>query len=190
MANVNAPQGLKPVRTLTGGCIVQNEYSVATDYTTAIYHGDVVEMTGTGKNVGKSAAANADNVGVFMGCSYVSATGKPTWSPYWPGVSDGKTDIKAFVVDDPNVIWEVQADGCAESEVGLVCDWNVGTGSASTGKSGAYAVLSGTVATTGGSLKVLGLVNRADNAYGAYAKIEVLLAEHVLNQTISGLGGV
>ena len=108
MANVNAPRGLVPVRKLGGGSITQNAYSIATDYTTAIYTGDVVEMTGTGKNVTKSASGNTDNVGVFIGCSYIDANGKPVWSKYWPGVSDGKTNIVAQVIDDPDVIWEVR----------------------------------------------------------------------------------
>jgi hypothetical protein len=36
----------------------------------------------------------------------------------------------------------------------------------------------------------MGLVDRPDNEYGSYAKIEVLLIEHVLNSTVSGVGGI
>jgi hypothetical protein len=190
MANVDAKFGLRPVRTLGSENVNQNVFSIATDYATAIYTGDVVEMTGTGKNVTKAAATNVDNIGVFVGCSYTDANGKPTFSPYWPGVSDGKANIKAFVVSDPETIFEVQADGCVEGEIGVLVDWNVGTGSALTGLSGLYAVVSGTSATTGGSLRVLGLVDRPDNAYGAYAKIEVMFAEHVLGRVVSGVGGI
>lgn len=190
MANVNAPRGLVPVRKLGGGSITQNAYSIATDYTTAIYTGDVVEMTGTGKNVTKSASGNTDNVGVFIGCSYIDANGKPVWSKYWPGVSDGKTNIVAQVIDDPDVIWEVQADGCVAAEIGVVADWNVGTGNTKSGQSGLYAVVSGTSATTGGGLKIMGLVNRPDNAYGSYAKVEALLIEHVNRAVVAGVGGI
>jgi hypothetical protein len=190
MANTSAPRGLVPLRTLSGGTIVTNPYSIAADYTTAIYRGDVVELTGTGKNIAKSAAANVDNVGVFAGCYYTDATGKPVFSKYWPGVSDSKTNIVALVWDDPNIVWEVQADGCVAGEVGVVCDWNVGAGNTASGLSGLYAVVSGTSATSGGSLKVMGLVDRPDNAYGSYAKIEALLIEHVNNSTVSGVGGI
>lgn len=189
MANANAPKGLKPVRSLSGGTIVLNPYTIDPTYATAIFSGDVVEMTGTGKNIAKAEAGNADNVGVFMGCSYITAHGEPVWSPCWPGVSDGKTRIEALVCDDPNVIYEVQADGCAEADVGITADWDVGTGSLVTGQSGAYAVVSGLVTTTGGSLKVMGLVNRPENSYGDYAKIEVLLIKHVNNAVVSGVGG-
>lgn len=190
MANTNGPFGLRPVRKVSGGNISQGVYSIATDYATAIYDGDVVELTGTGRNVSKSAAANADNIGVFKGCSYKDSTGSIVFSHYWPGVSDSKSDIKAYVVDDPDVVFECQADACAESEVGLLCDWNVGTGSAATGISGLYAVVSGTTATTGGALRVMRLVERPENAYGAYAKVEVCFAEHVLSRVVSGVGGI
>jgi len=190
MANVNAPRGLVPLRKLGSGTIPQTTYSIDAAYATPIYRGDVVSPTGTGKNIARSAAGTTANCGVFMGCQYTDATGKPTWSKYWPGVADGKKDIIAYVVDDPDVVFEVQADGCVAAEVGLMCDWNVGTGNAMSGLSGAYAVLSGTVAVSGGSLKVLGLVDRPDNEYGAFAKIEALLIEHVNRGVVAGVGGV
>jgi hypothetical protein len=174
---------------LGGGAITQNEYSIATAYTTAIYVGDVVEMTGTGRNVAKAAAANADNIGVFRGCSYVDANGNWTFAHYWPGVSDGKTNIVAYVIDDPDVVFECQASTIAEADIGNVADWHVGTGSANTGISGLYWDES-TKATADASLRAMRLVNRPDNAYGAYAKIEVMFAEHVLKGVVAGVGGV
>jgi hypothetical protein len=190
MANANAPFGLRPARKVNGGNVSQSVYSVATNYATAIYDGDPVQMSGTGRNVILAEATNADNIGVFKGCSYKDSTGSMQFSHHWPGVSDGKTDIKAFVIDDPDVVYEIQADGCVEAEIGVVCDWNAGTGSTTSGLSGAYAVVSGTSATTGGSLRVMRLVDRPDNAYGAYAKIEVMFAEHVLGRVVSGVGGI
>ena len=58
MANQNAPFGLRPIRTLGGTNVNTSAYSIATDYTTAIYTGDVVERSGTGRNVTKAAATN------------------------------------------------------------------------------------------------------------------------------------
>ena len=190
MANVNGPFGLRPVRKLGGGEITQNEYSILTTYATAIYTGDVVKMSGTGRNIEQSAAAEVDNVGVFRGCSYVDANGSWTFSPYWPGVSDGKTTIVAYVIDDHDVVFECQADTLAEGVIGNLGDWNVGSGSASTGISGLYWQDSTKQTDTGGSLRAMRLVNRPDNDYGAYAKIEVMLIEHVLKGVVGGVGGV
>jgi hypothetical protein len=75
MANANGPRGLKAVRKLGGGNISLTEYTIAKDYGTAIYTGDVVEMTGTGRNIAKAAAQNEDNIGVFAGCRYIAADG-------------------------------------------------------------------------------------------------------------------
>lgn len=190
MANINAPFGFRPVRKLGGGEITTNIYSIATNYATAIYDGDPVEMSGTGRNVEIAEADNSDNIGVFKGCTYKTATGEIVYSHYWPGVSDGKTEIKAYVIDDPDVIFEIQADSCAESEIGVLGDWNLGSGSTLTGLSGAYATVSGVTATTGEPLRVMRLVDRPDNAYGAYAKIEVMFAEHALARVVSAVGGI
>jgi hypothetical protein len=191
MANVNGPFGLRPVRKLGGGEITQNEYSIATAYATAIYTGDVVEMSGTGRDITQAAATNVDNIGVFRGCSYVDANGRWTFSPYWPGVSDGKTTIVAYVIDDPDVVFECQATTIAEADIGNVAQILVGSGSANTGIS-ALQWDGGNKAANGAgkSLRAMRLVNRPDNAYGAYAKIEVMFAEHALMGVISAVGGI
>jgi hypothetical protein len=189
MANTNAPFGMRPIRHLSGGQIRTSEYSIASEYSTSIYTGDVVELTGTGRNVSKAAAANMDNIGVFAGCRYVNSKGEQVFSQYWPA-STAATDIVAFVYDDPDLVFEVQADGAVADEMQLLANWNVGTGSTTTGQSGLYAVVSGTSSTTGKSLRVMGLIDRPGNAYGSYAKIEVMFATHVLGRVVSGVGGV
>lgn len=188
MANTNAPLGLRPIRHMTGGSIRANEYSIASAYASNIFYGHPVEMTGTGKNIQIAAAANADNIGVFAGCRYVDSSGDQQFSRYWPA-STTATEIVALVYDDPDIVFETQCDTLAEADIGNQMDWNAGTGSTSTGNSGAYADES-TKATTGKSLRILGLVPRPDNAYGAYAKAEVVFAEHALKGVVAGVGGV
>ena len=189
MANSNASRGLRPVRHVGGGKIrLSDHYSIASAYGTAIYQGDPVQMTGTAKNIELSAATNVDNIGVFWGVSYVDASGNQVFSKYWPA-STTATDIKAYVYDDPNIEFEVQADTATSGVVGRLIDWAAGTGSATTGQSGAYAN-STTTATTGAALRIMGLVERPDNAYGQYAKIRVMFAEHVLGRVIAGVGGI
>ena len=191
MPNVNAARGLVPLRTLSGGEIVTNPYTILTSYATAISTGDPVMLTGTGKNIAIAPGGTVNSIGVFAGCRYTDSTGKPVWSKRWPGVSDGKTDIMAFVWDDPNIVWEIQADGVVEAEVGLLADWAiVAGGNPLSGLSKSYAVVSGTTATSGCSLRVEGLVSNPKNEYGPYAKIEVVMVEHARNGTIAGAGGV
>jgi len=188
MANVNGPFGLRPARHSTGGVIRASEYSIASAYATSIFTGDVVEMTGTGTNIAKAAAENVDNIGVFAGCRYVDSQGKQQFSQYWPA-STTASDIVAFVYDDPNIVFEAQCDTLAAADIGALADWNVGTGSTTTGQSGLYVVASST-GTTGKALRLLQAKPSPDNAYGAYAKVEVVFAEHVMKGVVSGVGGI
>lgn len=188
MANTDAATGLRPVRHLTGGSIRPSEYSIASAYASNIFTGDVVESTGTGTNIQVAAGGNADNLGVFAGCRYVNSSGEQVFSPYWPA-STTATDIVAYVYDDPNIVFEGQADTIAEADVGLLTDWDDGAGSTTTGLSGReLAVSSG--ATTNQALRILRLVPRPDNAYGTYAKVEVVFIEHVMKGVVAGVGGI
>ena len=188
MANTNAPFGLRPVRLFNGGDIRSTEYSIASAYGTKIYLGDVVEMTGTGTNIQLAAGGNADNLGVFAGCSYINEQGRPTWSHYWPA-SSSFTQVKAYVWDDPNIIFEVQVTTLAAADIGQLADMDDETGSTLTGLSG-RSLSATSLASTDKSFRVLRLSPSPDNAYGAYAKAEVMFQEHVLKGVVAGVGGV
>lgn len=187
MANVNGPVGLVPSRVLGGGCITSNPYSIASAYGTAIHVGDPVEMTGTSNNIGRAAAGTVNAIGVFAGCKFIDAEGRPQFKPYWPA-NQVATEIEALVWDDPNIIFRAQADTLAADDVGALADWVVGTGNVKTGNSGSYVEGSST-ATTGKSLRILRLLPEVGNEYGAYAKCEVMFAEHALKGVVSGVGG-
>lgn len=189
MANTNAPFGLKPIKVLGGGSPKPSGgYSIASGYAANIFRGMPVEMTGTGTNIQQAAAANVDNIGVFYGCAYTDARGHRVFSEMWP-TGTVATDIEAYVYDDPNIIYEAECDTLAEADVGLLADWDGVTGSTTTRRSTA-SVKASTGATTGQSLRILRLVPRVGNAYGAYAKAEVKFAEHVFGTGAAGAGGV
>jgi hypothetical protein len=112
MANVSEKFGLRPYRKLDGTPLVgaQNRYTIASGYGTAIYQGDLVEPLGTG-NIQKHGANTSDAVvGVFNGCFYTDpTTQKPTFSNHYPG-GIAASDITAFVVDDPDAVFLIDAD--------------------------------------------------------------------------------
>ena len=112
MANVSEKFGLRPYRKLDGTPLVgaQNRYTIASNYGTAIFQGDLVEPLTTG-NIQKHGAGTSDAVvGVFNGCFYTDpTTQKPTFSNFYPG-SIVASDITAFVVDDPDAVFLVDAD--------------------------------------------------------------------------------
>ena len=112
MANVSEKFGLRPYRKLDGTPLVgaQNRYTIANNYGTAIYQGDLVQPTTAG-NIERHTANTSDAVvGVFNGCFYTDpTTQKPTFSNYYPG-SVAADDITAFVVDDPDAVFLIDAD--------------------------------------------------------------------------------
>ena len=113
MANVTEKFGLRPSRQLNGSPFInaQNRYRVASNNSTSIYQGDVVIPFDSG-NVGRAIAnTSTPVVGVFNGCFYTDpTTQKPTWKNYLPG-STVASDIIAFVIDGPDTVFEINADG-------------------------------------------------------------------------------
>ena len=112
MANKDAAFGLKPARMMGGapysGC--QSRYRIASNQSGAIFQGDLVKQL-TGGTVSRAAASSTvPVVGVFNGVQYTDPTTKEqVFSNHYPG-SIVASDIIAFIIDDPNVVFEIQAD--------------------------------------------------------------------------------
>ena len=112
MVNKDAAFGLRPVKMIggapwTGG---QSRYRIAANYGTSIFQGDMV-MQVTGGTVEIHAdGGTVPIVGVFNGCQYTDpTTGEQVFSNYYPA-STNASDIIAFIIDDPMVVFEVQAN--------------------------------------------------------------------------------
>lgn len=184
MANVDAPKGLRPVRHLNGSPFngAANRYYVPASDGTAIFVGDPVKSGGSADADGVASVAQAaagDNIrGVVIGVEPVTDE-----STFYRVAS---TERYVFVVDDPDVIFEVQEDGVggalAAADIGLNADIVVGTGSTVTGSS-AVELDSSDKKTGTAQLRILGLAQRADNEIGTNAKVEVLINEHELKST-------
>ena len=108
MANQDAPFGLRPVKSSTSSQR-QNRYRIASGYNTNIFQGDLVTVATSGTVVRVAAGDNALCLGVFNGCQYVDPNGNIIFSNHWPANATG-TDIFANVIDDPSVLFEIQAD--------------------------------------------------------------------------------
>lgn len=128
---VNAPFGLRPISSISGGAWTEktNEYYIYTNaagtttYGTSIFTGDPVTWNPTLANAGTiSVYLPARTVatpgtysalpilGVFMGCEYFDTNNILHKSPFWPAgtlVYPGSI-IKAFVIDDPDVVYDIQ----------------------------------------------------------------------------------
>ena len=111
MANQDAAFGMKPVRMIGGAPYNggQSRYRIAANYGTSIFQGDMVAaVTGGGVEV-HADGGTVPIVGVFNGCMYTDPTsGEQIFSNYYPA-STNAADIIAFVIDDPMVVFEIQA---------------------------------------------------------------------------------
>jgi hypothetical protein len=128
---------------------------------------------------------------VFWGCSYTDASGAQHFSNYWPGTASC-TNIKAIVYDDPHLIFAIQSDatGAAEADRNNGADLEYVAGDTKTGISKVNLDVSAGLGTTGKTFRILRLVNDSENEWGAYSTVEVIFNEHVMNNTVSAVGGI
>ena len=193
MANKDASFGMRPVKMMggspwTGGT---SRYRIAANYGTAIYTGDMV-MQVTGGTVEIHAdGGTVPIVGVFMGCQYTDPTsGEQVFSAYYPA-STNASDIIAFIVDDPNVVFEIQADDTFPI-ADLFGNFDiVYTNSSSTqsGLSGAELDVTTGATTAGFPLKAIDISEDPDNSDIASANTNVLVViqNHICGQKGAGL---
>lgn len=119
MSSTAAPFGLRPIGRLDNGSLeVFRQYPIASGYAANVAMGDIVQLVDGGttttiqKQSGTGDATTAlDMVGVFVGCSYTDPnTNQVVYSQLWP-TGTVASDAMAYVVDDPSVLFAIQADG-------------------------------------------------------------------------------
>ena len=190
MANKDAAFGMKPVRMVGGSPYSggQSRYRIAADYGTAIFQGDMV-MQVTGGTVEVHAdGGTVPIVGVFNGCQYTDPTTKEQiFSNFYPA-STNASDIIAFIIDDPMVVYEVQADA-AFPIADLFGNFDIvytSSGSTVTGISGAELEVSTGATTAGLPIKAIDISGDPENSDVATANTNVLV---VIQNSIFGQKG-
>jgi hypothetical protein len=169
MANLDAPFGLRPVGKL--GSNINNEgtskYQIVSGETDVVMKGDLVKLEASGY-ITKSGNGDAvAAIGVFNGCFYQDpTTQKPTWSNYYPGsITVTQGTIDAYVYDDPNTLYEIQANGIvAQDKVGRNADIVYAVGNTINGQS--KTELNSTVAGAGvaAQLRIVRICEDPDNS--------------------------
>jgi len=183
MANVNKPFGLRPIGNLSAtGAQKQYGYQIADNQSGAIYQGDLVVVY-DGYIIKYDETTHAAPTGVFNGCQYNDPTraNKPTWKNYYPGSVDITTgQIDCEVLDDPNQLFLIQADGAVtQANIGKNADPTASTtGSTTTGISAGTLKSSSIAKTAALTFKIVGISNSPDNAIGTYTVVVVKLNQH------------
>ncbi len=207
MANLNGSFGLRPIAKMgqgsnSTGLSNYTQYEIANGNTDKIYHGQPVIPLAAGyiDHTADAAGGTVGLLGAFMGCEYVaSATGKPTWSNYWPGSgADSNHPIKAYVADDPMQLFVIATDASwtskATARAAVFANANFSTcvtGTDATGLSLGRLAIS-TIATTNSlNLRVMGWLEDAGNEDFAAAGIGavVRLNNHFNSPNGSAAGG-
>jgi hypothetical protein len=176
MPNLDTPRGFKPTRMVTGQPYsgAMTPYKIASGYATAIYSGDMVKLVTAGTI--EKAAVTEQIRGVAHGFKWVQADGVVRISPYWPAgtVTLGAQPAEAYIVDDPEVVFEASFTGAATvptiALIGSTFDAVDAGGSAASGLSG-QGIGIGTTAATAKPWRFFEFVERPDNDQAAaYAR--------------------
>ena len=186
MATTASPYGFKPVNLIGGTPYAGStrQIKIASGYASNLYNGQIVRIATDGTiqlmvNLGSAADVFlAGTVGVFVGCTYTDPTLKYKLnSQYWP-TGTVASDAMAYVVDDPNAVFQVQSAGSlAQADLGANVPLNAvqstTTGSTTTGNSNT-SVSATAAATTLISLRIVDFVNGPFSTVGdAYTDVLV-----------------
>ena len=184
MATTAAPYGLKPVKRADGmayaGATSQYLIDPAGEATN-LFYGQVVHIGADGY-IALSTATGADgttnalptgtaltgSLGVFVGCEYVNDQGQPTFAQYYPSGTSNGGAIRAYVVDDPNVLFQVQADGpMDQSDIGantfFAAAQSTSTGNTATGNS--TSAVDATTKTTTAAFRIVAAASPIGDAF-------------------------
>jgi len=191
MANSNGAFGLRPYGILGSApnSTGLTEYRIASTNTNKIYKGMAVIPTADGviDDLQAAAGGTVSILGVFNGCEYVSSTtGETVFSNYWPGAgADSNFPVKAFVYDNPNQLFtiatsNVVAAANTEAEVRAAVFANIqfangNSGDDTTGLSSASADLNTIAATAAHALRIVGVMDQAENSDFTVAGIPLIV---------------
>jgi len=165
MANVDRPNGFRPVGHLSGGAFtgrVRKYYSINDN----LFLGDLVEKEATGTASGSGGYAGVDRMDtgtgdILVGCVVGWEINPDSLNAMHHAAS---ATLAVYINDDPMTIYEGQCDGTlAVTDIGLNADVTLGAGSTTTGASGMEIAASGAATTIATPLKIMGLVEREDN---------------------------
>lgn len=197
MSSTSAPFGFRPSYH-NSGQMRPKAYTIASTYAANIFSGDPVKLTdngviqlGTSDGTRSGTTDGITLLGIFAGCQYLDASGKPTISPFWPSGTTG-TEIVAWVYDDPETLYDVQYNNpspgtTVQTAVGEECDWTVASpgGSTQTGLSNTYLTA---IQATSGQFQITGFAyNINDSLTDAYVQVTVRLNEAAYKAAVNSI---
>lgn len=195
MANVNAPFGLRPVRTMSGSPFNSQgrRVYIAQTNTDILAIGDAVVSSGTGDANGVPGIAKYTGTGTLRGVIVgIETNPADQYAIFLPA-----TKVRAYyayIVEDPNIIYEIQDDGSATltaADIGLNADMTITAPSGIQNQSASTLKASTAAVTSTLALRILGLapstVTSSGNAFGVNAVWEVKINNSEFATGVAGL---
>lgn len=149
MANTNAPFGFR-FTALNGGSAAPTDAQIPVWLAynqSAIYYGDPVKMQADGTIAPwTSGTAVSQLWGIFSGWEGTGTNGSHARGIYWPGSGTsgaGTANVQAYIIPcilspAPQFVVQTDSTGITQAAIGANVDVQMGTGSTTTGISGAY----------------------------------------------------
>ena len=191
MAASAAPYGAKPIGTLSASGSFTGKVQhikIASGYDTLISWGDFVKLVAAGTIEKDTGTTTATPVGVFMGCSYTDpTTSQPTYAQMWTA-DVAASDAMAYVLTDPNVLFQMQGDGAiTQAMLGSNFAIVVTAGSTTIGRSKNAVDQSTSNTTNTLPLRIVDYVDGPDSA-GGDAYTDVIMKFNVGHQYVNTTG--
>jgi hypothetical protein len=185
---VSAPYGFQPINRI-GGVPYAGSTRLIPVSSGAVYDGDLVELLSDGQcAVIASGSAAATCVGVCVGVQYTNSSGQTVQAQYAP--ASGVTNVLAYVVDDPTVLFKVAVvssgttmSTLTRTAVGQNTTVALNSGNANTGDS-AQAITTSTNTTATFPIRIIDVVPETAPTTTTYAEMIVKINTHAYNTTL------
>lgn len=202
MANIDAAFGLRPYNMLGAGANTNGNmtFTIQTGSTagtaSVIYQGTpVIPLTnGMIDVVGNANGGTVPLLGAFLGCNYTDLSGKPKWSPYWPGTAAvmANSVATAEIAAHPDQLFLIDCDAAAADSI-IHANANFASatsGSTVSGLSSAKLAVSTANTTNTLNLRIIGFEDTPSNSDAAAAGrlAIVLLNNHFYRYGANGTG--
>jgi hypothetical protein len=201
MANVNNPRGLTPARYKGANAWngAANLYYIPSSDGSAYYPGDIVKSAAGGDPNGIPQIQKAIGTDTIRGVIVANVLAPPYAQSLQGIILDNTIQYvpasksKAYyvwVVDDPDVVFEVVDDGLnilTATSCNKNCSLTITAPTSPQQMSGTVLNTASVATTQALNFKIMGLVQRDDNAFGQYAHWLVTANQHELMGNTAGV---